>query len=294
MGRFTNAFVWTALVFLLVPSHPVLAAENQIDGMETADYASGWGYGLEIRASFNFLTGQIMEPISDVPVFIRQVPIRFNDSQAGKILTIPDSTLDPGTYSSGNISIAPEIKFRRMLFRGGVNFELPISPRRHHGSSGSTRELNQRGPAAIRLPEDTLVYYAVETTVRGMPGLFGEVEVSLTKNLSLLGGYAISPYKVRFISGWDLVGEIDFEDEEDRQEDDEFETYRKYPLSNNSFRALYGGLRIYSHNRAVSFVVLGGRVTHSVNPTALGTDVGITYGLPSMMFRAGVSFHWNW
>ncbi len=251
MGRFTNAFVLSALVFLLVPSHPVLAGENQFGEMGTADYTSGWGFGLEIRASFDFLTERIIEPINDVPEFIREVP----DLLTREILIIPDSTVDPGIYSGGNISIAPEFKFSRMLLRGGVNFEVPISPRRHHGNHGSTRELNQFGPWPTRVPGDTFVYYAIETTAKFMPGLFGEAEASLTEKLSVLGGFAISPYKVQFSSGWDLVGFIDFHGD---QEPDKFETYRKYPLSNNSFRAFYGGVRIYTKSRAASFVVLGG------------------------------------
>ena len=277
MHRFVHIFVLAAVASFFPQT--TLAGQHQTYEDDTTDIS----LGMEFRVDFSFVPVRIIQPIVDVPISIRQVPIRLGDSQTDTILTIPDSSLDPGRCSSGAFSLAPEIKLGLALLRGGIRFKTPISPRASRGHGGSTRYLNTT-------VQDASVFYAIETTTdRFKPGWFTEVEISLTETTSLLAGYARNPYKVQFISG-----------RETREEDEEGcsftnrDTFKKYPLARNSFRSIYGGLRIYNPERTASFVVLGGRVTQTINPTALGREIPIEYGLPTFMLSVGVSGHWDW
>ena len=99
----------------------------------------------------------------------------------------------------------------------------------------------------------------------------------------------MNPYKVQFVSGRETT-EVDEEGCTSTNRD----TLKKYLLARNTFRTFYGGLRIYNRDRTASFVVLGGRVTQSINPTALGIEIPIEYGLPTFMLSVGVSGHWDW
>ena len=277
MHQFGKALVLTALVISF--SQATLAGQHQTYEDETTDIS----LGMEFRVDFSFVPVRIIQPIDDVPASIRQVPIRLIDSQPEAILTIPDSSLDPGRFSSGSFSLAPEIKFGLALLRGGIRFKMPFSPRASRDHGGSTRYLNST-------VQDASVFYAIQTTNRFKPGWFGEVEISLTETTSLLAGYARNPYKVQFVSGRETR-------EVDEEECDSFrnrETFKKFPLARNTLRTFYGGLRIYNRDRTASFVVLGGRVTQTINPTALGIEIPIEYGLPAFMLSVGVSGHWDW
>lgn len=261
------------LAFLMIPA--IMHAD---DSGSTTAKKSILGLRFDIL-SFRLMPS-LTDKVSNVPEFIRQVPIHKDDIGAGRIRTIPFDSLNPGFLTTFNPSVGPELNLGRIKIIGGVGLSLPITPRAGKKNSGSTREISQRGNNSARGTGTALVFYSLEKTIRWLhPKWFGELEFGVNKRLALFGGYAQSYNSTEFRSGWDRYNRL--------------QTFKRYRISEDRINENYLGVRLYSSDRDVSFFAYGGTVKQNANYTNLGEMLDLIRNHTGYSIGIGVSRHWH-
>jgi hypothetical protein len=190
-----KSFIRTAATFGLAATIGVpngVAAEN------------GLHFGLEIRPVEIQLFPDYLQQISNVPASARTVPIHSGDPGAGTLVSIPGTSVRPGSYIPFAISAAPEIGYGRFTFRAGAGFSpAAIAPQAQKASAGSTQEYNYIQGGTSRGYGAALVYYAGLVRPANTPGLFGELEIRAAGGFSAIFGYQRSVQNVEIQQGWD-------------------------------------------------------------------------------------------
>lgn len=244
----------------------------------------GLRFGLELRpAEFQVFPGYLQQ-ISNVPASLRTVPIHSGDPGAGNPALIPVNAVQPGAYLPFSLSVAPEIGYRRVTFRGGVIFSpAALRPQPEEASSGSTQEYNYIQGGNSRGYGAALVYYAGLVRPALMPGVFGEAEIRLGGGFSVILGYRRSTANVEIQQGWDRY--------------DALETYQTLRLSTDTLQQPYAGLRWSGRSDQVfkpSVYLIGGPTLVATHLTATGTGVTIQYASSPCFIGAGVGLAWDW
>lgn len=232
-------------------------------------------YGAELRI-FGVNYTPLVSQVLFLPQAMRTVPTHAGDSWFGVPGTprvIPNDRIRVGLKTGVNIfSVAPQVCFwERFYIRGGGNLQLGG---RDSPTVGNIREINQYGKPE-RGYGTSLVYYAVLQQKRVALVPFGEMEVKLTRNVALLGGYTTEKRRFSVETGYDRSNSL--------------ETYAVYPLLRQTSRWSYVGVKLGVP--VVGLVVFAGPARHSSNLELSGAGTLIDSKQKTFQFGAALYFN---
>ncbi len=215
-------------------------------------------FGVDVRIPTIVSKRYVPTTLENVPEFVRKVPVHKNDGGAGRIIIIPDGTIQPRVNDSPNpylhphinsvmlgASVAPQITVGRLTarvgsaayLRSGYKFWLHDAAALQDEAAtkgmpytGPIREWSQWGQNSLRGYGTALVYYAAELKPK-LPELYGEVEIGPFKYVSAVAGYSRMNYDLNLSSGWDRWDSLD-------------EKYAEYPAMKVGIRREYFGVRL--------------------------------------------------
>lgn len=232
-------------------------------------------YGAELR----ILGVNYTSPVSQVyflPQAMRTVPTHTGDSWFGVPGTprvIPNDRIRVGLKTGVNIfSVAPQVCFwERFCIKGGGNLQLGS---RDSSTFGNIREINQYGKPE-RGYGTSLVYYAILQQKRTALVPFGEMEVKLTRNVALLGGYTTEKRRLSVETGYDRFNSL--------------ETHAVYPLLRQTSRWSYVGVKLGVP--VVGLIIFAGPARHSGNLESFGAGTMIDSKQKTFQFGAALYFN---
>lgn len=310
MKRLIVVFIGAAIL--------VLSAGNLYAQSEEKEKKEGFiSFGVDIRIPTVVSKTYVPTTMENVPEFVRKVPVHRDDSGAGRIVIIPDSTIQPRVNNNAQgetldhnrephtnpamlgASIAPQITVWRLTARVGVAAYLRVREKSgvwlYYAAVaqdeaadkgipyvGPLREWSQWAPNSKRGYGTALVYYAAELKPKP-PELYGEVEIGPFKYLSAVAGYSRMNYDLNLYSGWDRWNSLD-------------EKYAEYPAIKVEIRREYFGVRLSGRfseksKSSVGIEFLVNHLSHSDQPIWQGYPVDLKYAQSPWSFT--FSIVWN-
>lgn len=276
-------------------------------------------FGLDIRIPSFVSKTYVPTTLSNVPEFVRQVPIHKDDSSSGKIITIPNSTVQPCAYfvdeppSALNpskitaspvmwgASVAPQITIGWLKARAGVSFyqvrkdnswllesayAQDETATKGLPYTGPLREWSEWGSNSLRGFGTALVYYAAELKPK-FPEWFGEIEIGPFKYLSGVVGYTQRDYNLNLWSGWDRYNSLT-------------EVYKKFPPIAVRTQREYFGVRLSGNlgdqgesRSRIGIEFLVNHHFHSDQSVWEGYPVNLTYTQSPWSVTGNVFFNVN-
>lgn len=268
-----------ASLLFLAPNNSRPSFQDQTPssgGQESAANAVPHGWGLDVKAMMGFGGSAGTLSVVNVPASLRTVPSNnLGPLATGIPVTIPDSSFSVKSSSiSAQIGFGPEYSFGRFTVRGGglLSF-LNLTSGPPVAGGGNVDEINQFGTSQ-RGTGTSLVYYSIFWPRTPSISPFGELEVRLSRFVSVLGGYnGRENSSVTLQNGYD--------------QNDKLTSFSNQKLASSSVKgAPYGGFKVNIHGPALAIVVEAA----PVNWTSFSTQfpVGINNPSSGVLVRLGI------
>ena len=196
-----------------------ILAHAQTSGQpkDSHDIYPKFALGVMVSGNLDF-TPKIGAKVNDIPDNIRTVPSHPDDTWIyGKNIqniVIPAGSIEPNPVTfMGSFSLGPEITYKRLRARGGINFSAVENAGQGltKSNQGATREINQSGSTS-RGYGRSLVYINMFVKASYIPGFFGEASLNLTRNVAILGGVAYKNFNLMVENGYDRYDSLETND----------------------------------------------------------------------------------